>query len=97
MIFILARCASAEKKDKPPGEAITFESYTTAEKCVSCHKEIYDSHLKTAHYLTGQPAEEKFIKGSFEKGSTIDGLNYGTFLPGFSKFSGSNDFLRELK
>jgi hypothetical protein len=34
MIFILARCASAEKKDKPPGEAITFESYTTAEKCV---------------------------------------------------------------
>ena len=67
MIFILARCASAEKKDKPPEEAITFESYTTAEKCAGCHKEIYDSHLKTAHYLTGQPAEEKFIKGSFEK------------------------------
>lgn len=68
MIFILARCASAEKKDKQPVDAITFESYTTAEKCAGCHKEIYESHLKTAHYLTGQPAEEKFIRGSFEKG-----------------------------
>ena len=68
MVLILARCVSAEKKDKAPEETITFESYTTAEKCVSCHKEIYDSHLITAHYLTGQPAEEKFIKGSFEKG-----------------------------
>jgi nitrate/TMAO reductase-like tetraheme cytochrome c subunit len=68
MIFILARCVSAEKNDKPAEETITFESYTTPEKCISCHKEIYDSHLKTAHYLTGQPAEEKFIKGSFEKG-----------------------------
>jgi hypothetical protein len=68
IIFILARCVSAEKKPKPTEEAITFASYTTAEKCVSCHKEIYESHLKTAHYLTGQPAEEKFIKGSFEEG-----------------------------
>ena len=24
----------------------------------------------------------------------MDGSNYGIFLPGFSKFSGSNDFLR---
>ncbi|HEY5773391.1 MAG TPA: multiheme c-type cytochrome [Chitinophagaceae bacterium] len=68
LTFILARCVNAEKKGTPAEETITFESYTTAEKCISCHKEIYDSHLKTAHYLTGQPAEEKFIKGSFEKG-----------------------------
>ena len=78
MIFILARCASAEKKDKPPEEAITFESYTTAEKCAGCHKEIYESHLKTAHYLTGQPAEEKFIKGSFEKGK--NGYSYSPLI-----------------
>lgn len=78
MIFILARCATAEKKDKTTEEAITFESYTTAEKCVSCHKEIYDSHLKTAHYLTGQPAEEKFIRGSFEKGK--NGYSYSPLI-----------------
>lgn len=30
----------------------------------------------------------------FRKEGDIDGSNYGIFLPGFSKFSGSNDFLR---
>jgi hypothetical protein len=30
----------------------------------------------------------------FRKEEDIDGSNYGIFLPGFSKFSGSNDFLR---
>jgi len=70
IVFALIRCVSNEKKDKPTvtEETITFESYTTAEKCSGCHKEIYDHHLKTAHYLTGQPAEERFIKGSFVKG-----------------------------
>ena len=28
------------------------------------------------------------------KEAKINGSNYGIFLPGFSKFSGSNDFLR---
>ena len=71
-VFILARCVSNEREDKIAetnvDEAITFASYSTSEKCGSCHKEIYDSHLKTAHYLTGQPATEGSIKGNFQKG-----------------------------
>lgn len=72
-VFILARCAGNEEKDKTAETmidkgSITFESYTTSENCISCHKEIYDSHVKTAHYLTGQPSSERSIKGSFEKG-----------------------------
>ena len=48
----------------------------------------YQISYKTQGY------SNQHIKGILKKGSTIDGLNYGTFLPGFSKFSGSNDFLR---
>jgi hypothetical protein len=36
--------------------------------CANCHKNIYDSHIHTAHYLTTRPASEEFIKGSFEPG-----------------------------
>ena len=73
VVFILARCVSNEEKDKTAEsradkELITFESYTTSQKCMSCHKDIYESHLNTAHHLTGQPASEESIKGSFEKG-----------------------------
>jgi len=72
-VFSLAHCVNNEGKGKTTetkvdNEPITFESYTTSEKCMSCHKEIYESHLKTAHHLTGQTASEGTIRGSFEKG-----------------------------
>jgi len=73
VILFLARCVNNNENDKTTitkidDEPITFESYTTAETCMGCHKEIYESHLRTAHNLTGQPASEAAIKGSFEKG-----------------------------
>src|SRR6185503_16911385 len=69
-VFILARCVSNDSKDSEikVEEAITFDSYATSEKCMSCHKEIYENHITTAHYLTGQPANDGSIKGSFQKG-----------------------------
>ncbi len=76
-IFFLTQCNSkAENKEEKATETsfevldktATFENYVTAQQCASCHKEIYESHIKTAHYLTGQPATEAFIKGSFDKG-----------------------------
>src|SRR5580693_3947300 len=34
--------------------------------CKGCHKDIYQSHLLTAHYRTSGPASSKSIKGSFD-------------------------------
>lgn len=36
--------------------------------CASCHKDIYESHLKTAHFLDSRQAAKEFIKGSFLTG-----------------------------
>ncbi|HYJ62589.1 MAG TPA: hypothetical protein VEV62_02510 [Parafilimonas sp.] len=33
---------------------------------MNCHKDIYVSHIKTAHYLTSGVANAQSIKGSFE-------------------------------
>lgn len=65
-VFLLARCISnpAEEADQP----VNYAAYAGAEKCASCHKDIYEKHIKTAHWLTGQPAKMEFITGSFEEG-----------------------------
>ena len=67
-VFILVQCVNKAKEKTSEEKVAKFEDYTTAQQCAGCHKEIYESHLKTAHYLTGQPAKEEFIKGSFQKG-----------------------------
>ncbi|HEV3413420.1 MAG TPA: cytochrome c3 family protein [Puia sp.] len=36
--------------------------------CVSCHKSIVQTHLRTAHYLSSTPAGANTIKGSFRNG-----------------------------
>lgn len=36
--------------------------------CANCHKDIYESHIKTAHYLDSRPAIKEFIKGNFLPG-----------------------------
>lgn len=67
-VFILVKCIDRSNEAKIGKSPADPEEYTNSEKCASCHKDIYDSHLKTAHHLTALPAIEKFIKGSFEKG-----------------------------
>lgn len=66
-VFVLVQCMNntSAEKELP----VSFEAYAGSEKCASCHKDAYDKHLKTAHYLTGQPATENFITGSFKEGS----------------------------
>lgn len=45
-----------------------FKKFAGSATCVTCHKDIFDKHLNTAHHLTSQPAVEKYIKGSFAPG-----------------------------
>jgi hypothetical protein len=66
-VFVLVQCMNNTGKET--AQPVNFAAYAGAEKCMSCHKDAYDKHLKTAHFLTGQPATENFITGSFKKDS----------------------------
>src|SRR5688572_2141976 len=66
-VFILVKCMDRSNEQKISIAPEGPEEYTNTHKCASCHKEIYDSYLQTAHYFTAQPASEKYIKGSFHK------------------------------
>ncbi|MBK6633025.1 MAG: hypothetical protein IPG38_00745 [Chitinophagaceae bacterium] len=66
-VFILVQCMNNAGKETE--QTVNFDAYAGSEKCMSCHKDAYDKHLKTAHFLTGQPATANFITGSFKKDS----------------------------
>jgi len=49
----------------PTGDQAKFVG---AAACAPCHKNIYATHLQTAHYLDSRPASAAAIKGSFKYG-----------------------------
>lgn len=51
------------------------EMFAGSATCANCHKEIFESHLRTAHFLTSQPAGETYVKGSFRTGENTFILN----------------------
>ena len=58
-VMLLARCnQKADKKTGGEQTKISYEQFAGSGKCMSCHKDIYDSHIRTAHYLTSAPATE---------------------------------------
>lgn len=74
-VLFMSRCMNdTEEKTVTPQN--TFAEYAGDEKCVGCHKTIYESHLLTAHHLTASLANENSVMGSFKKDSNT--YNYTT-------------------
>ena len=81
-LFLLTQCVNKEDdktKEEPKQESakalavelVSREQFAGSEACVKCHRDIYEKHILTAHYLTTRPASEKYIKGSFDKGQNV--------------------------
>lgn len=66
-VFVWVQCMNSRNNETE--QPVIYESYAGPEKCAPCHKDIYEKHLTSAHYLTGQPATENFITGSFKADS----------------------------
>jgi Cytochrome c554 and c-prime len=74
-VLLLSRCISdTVTEEKAAVQPDRFAGYAGDNKCTSCHKEISDSHLLTAHHLTASPADTVSVMGSFAKG--INTYNY---------------------
>ncbi|MDO6433534.1 multiheme c-type cytochrome [Flavitalea sp. BT771] len=51
-----------------PRSQAQYSEYAGSQACAACHKNIYDTHIRTAHFHTSEQANERNVKGSFEKG-----------------------------
>lgn len=79
-VFFFVKCTESGKPVTEESAPIKFEEFAGSAKCAGCHSDIYNSHIQTAHYLTAKPAEENFIKGSFEKGKNTYAYNPSILL-----------------
>lgn len=55
--------------------AINFEKFAGSSSCAGCHKDIYNTHIKTAHYLTSAEATDISVKGDFTAGKNEYAFN----------------------
>ena len=73
VVIIWTDCTNSPQQEEssvtaPVFSATTYNDYAPEGSCAACHAKTVQSHLTTAHYLTGQPAYKKYILGSFQKG-----------------------------
>ena len=70
-IFLLTRCIQPATDKSGTALSSEYLRFAGSETCISCHKNIYDTHIHTAHYLTSRPADKKYIMGNFDSGRNI--------------------------
>jgi hypothetical protein len=73
-VALLTQCINEGKPDpEDKSEVIkkmpSFGEFAGSEVCATCHKNLFDKHIHTAHYLTSRPAEAQYLKGSFAHGA----------------------------
>jgi len=62
-IVIFIRCTDSTEQTTITNDK--GEAFAGSNKCVNCHKEIYEGFLHTAHNITSQPVSQKTVKGNF--------------------------------
>lgn len=67
-VFLLIKCGEISNKKEGEKESVEFADFAGSQKCATCHKDIYATHIQTEHFLSTAPATEENIAGSFEEG-----------------------------
>ena len=70
-VFVFSKCIDKSNKTTETENKKKYEVFAGSQKCISCHKEIYDSHIHTAHFITSGIADRQNIKGVFDIGANI--------------------------
>ena len=73
-VVLLTKCIEDRKEGntvksiEPVKEKPDWKSFAGSESCAGCHKDVYATHVATAHHQTSSPANDKTILGSFAQG-----------------------------
>ncbi|OQY96625.1 MAG: hypothetical protein B6D37_01505 [Sphingobacteriales bacterium UTBCD1] len=64
-VFFFNECISNEKNDDGTVTGFSYHEYSGSASCMKCHRDVYDAHVKTAHFKTSSIASGKTLLGSF--------------------------------
>lgn len=70
LIVLLSQCISSTNTPIAIEDSKS-ELFAGSASCISCHKNIYDSFIHTAHHLSSRTADANSIKGSFGQGKNM--------------------------
>ena len=77
-MFLFTKCINSGKRETESlPSANGYSAYAGSASCAGCHKNIYDTHINTAHFRTSGNATADNIKGSFENGKNTFTYNNG--------------------
>jgi len=79
-MFFFTKCINNGKSKKDTISASDYTAFAGSASCINCHKNIYDSHINTAHFLTSAAANKKNIRGSFDTGKNTFVYNNGAVV-----------------
>jgi hypothetical protein len=81
-ILLVSRCVdgpSGKKADEAEIAALPA-GFAGSATCGSCHQDIFEKHLNTAHFKTTRPTEEKYLMGSFHHDSNRFHFNRSVYV-----------------
>jgi hypothetical protein len=87
-IMCLSRCVQKEPAKVEATNRKAATPFAGSESCKSCHKAIYEDHLKTFHHLTSLPANASTINGSFDDGKNRFYFNPSLYIAAEKRDSG---------
>jgi hypothetical protein len=70
-IAFFSRCIHEQSKAKETTAPIQYEDFAGSESCKNCHKNIFESHIRTPHFFASHSATPDAIKGSFAEGENV--------------------------
>ena len=75
LVCLFTKCINnaTEKADNTASK--TYATFAGSASCINCHKNIYDTHIHTAHFQTSALANDSNIIGSFDKGKNSFGYS----------------------
>ncbi|GAC1594480.1 MAG: multiheme c-type cytochrome [Chitinophagaceae bacterium] len=76
--FLLIQCINRQNDAPAVVKTVNFKQFAGSATCAGCHRQIYNTHIHTAHYRTSQPASATTILGSFEPGKNSFSYNPAT-------------------
>lgn len=78
--LLFLQCTNDQAKKNAPIPRVQYTRFAGAQACAACHKDIYDTHIHTAHFHTSEQSNDKNVKGSFDEGKNLFLFNEREFI-----------------
>ena len=79
-VIIFTKCMNGGKDKAGTDSGLDFSAYAGSASCATCHKQIFESHIHTAHFKTSAIAGDNTVSGSFDTAKNVFNFSAGASI-----------------